>query len=78
MWKTNKWVPEWVIRHAIAHLHGLSILAGACMLYRSRVSKLRTTGWTETTTFSHLACSELPRARVPAHDPPPLYLKAEK
>lgn len=21
MWKTNKWVPEWVIRHAIAHLH---------------------------------------------------------
>lgn len=21
MWKTNKWVPEWVVRHAIAHLH---------------------------------------------------------
>lgn len=21
MWKTNKWVSEWVIRHAIAHLH---------------------------------------------------------
>lgn len=28
MWKTNKWVPEWVIRPAIAHLHGPSILAG--------------------------------------------------
>lgn len=28
MWKTNKWVPEWVIRHAIAHLHGPSIRAG--------------------------------------------------
>lgn len=28
MWKTNKWVPEWVIRPAIAHLHGPSILTG--------------------------------------------------
>lgn len=28
MWKTSKWVPEWVIRRAIAHLHELSILAG--------------------------------------------------
>lgn len=28
MWETDKWVLEWVIGHAIAHLHGLGIRAG--------------------------------------------------
>lgn len=39
MWKTNKWVPEWVIRHAIAHLHPGPQPPCRCACCRSRKSE---------------------------------------
>lgn len=39
MWKTNKWVPEWVIRRAIAHLHAGPPPPCRCAYCRSRKSE---------------------------------------
>lgn len=41
MWKTNKWVPEWVIRHAIAHLHPGPQPPCRCAGHTSRESERR-------------------------------------
>lgn len=83
MWKTNKWAPEWVIRRAIAHLHGLSVPAGARSAGAKKsetpsLSPQRATGGRETETLATgLVQNHLEfRPQLPIHHPS--YLTAEK
>lgn len=86
MWKTNKWVPEWVIRHAIAHLHLGPQPPRRCACCRSRKSEelnrrvrqsQRVTDRRETTTLRYWTCSALSDTIIPAPHSLPLYLQAE-
>lgn len=78
MWKTSKCVPEWVMRHTIAHLHPGPKHPCRCACRRGRETEWRALchggkphgNWT---------CSELPTTTILLliHSLPP-SLKAEK
>lgn len=63
MWKTNKWVSEWVIRRAIAHLQAGPRRLCRCGCHRSRESKWRA-----------LCSKELQEERIKTHPAPRLSL----
>lgn len=74
MWKTNKWVPEWVIRHAIAHLH--PGLQPPCRCAISIMEGRPQTGGKPVPSESRPALSWLPILSQRPH-PLSLYLKAK-
>lgn len=88
MWKTNKWVPEWVIRHAIAHLHQAPSALQVCLLQEQKIRRVesqsrrvrqsqRVTDRRETTTLRYWTCSALSNTIIPAPHSLPLYLQTE-
>ena len=80
MWKTNKWVPDWVIKRAIAHLHAGPQPPCRCVDLRSRESQSSPPGEVThrgTSMLRNWTCSELPTTTAPAPCPLSLYLKAK-